>query len=497
MANQTDRFSRRHFFYGTLLAGAVPSGGFGSTPSLSRLGFKSPNEKLNIAAIGAGGRGAADINGCATENIVALADPDSKRAAPTFKRFESAARYADFRRMLDKEGRNIDAVIVATPDHMHATAAIWAMERGKHVYVEKPLTRTVWEARLLAEAAAKYRVATQMGNQGYSNEGARLAAEIIWSGEIGNVTEVHAWTNRPSWPQGVETLPPEDKVPETLDWDVWLGGAGMRPYSPAYLPFNWRGWFDFGCGALGDMACHILGAPNMALMLGAPTGIEVIHQEGKNSYTFPKKSVTRFEFPARPSMSALKLYWYDAASGPAFRPEGIAESEPLIGGAGAFGAGGMAFTGGGPTGGPQGPAGAGGPLGQGRAGGGGRPGGFGGGASNGTVYIGDKGILTTDTYGANVRILPEARQKEYKLPPQLLTRSPGHYRDWIRAAKGGERSCSDFSVAGPFTEWIVLGSVALRVEGKLDWDSAKMRFSNNPEANQYIRPKFRKGWQIG
>src|ERR1041384_2843336 len=248
-----NRFSRRYFFYGTLLAGAVPRGGFGSEPSLKALGYKSPNEKLNVASIGAGGRAASDIAGVApTENMVAFADPDSRSAAGTFNRFEKAAKYQDFRKMLDKEEKNIDAVIVAIPDHMHATAAMWAMERGKHVYCEKPLTRTVWEARTLTEAAAKYKVATQMGNQGYSNEGARIASEIVWSGEIGNVTEVHAWPNRPIWPHGLSELPAEEAVPDTLDWDTWLGVASMRPYSPAYVPFNWRGWFDFGCGALGD-----------------------------------------------------------------------------------------------------------------------------------------------------------------------------------------------------------------------------------------------------
>ena len=485
MAN--DGFSRRHFFYGAL-AGAVPAAGFGSSPSLKLLGYKSPNEKLNIASIGAGGRASSDINGCSGENIVALTDVDSKRAGAMFSKFEKATKYADYRKMLDKEGKGIDAVIVAIPDHMHATAALAAMQLGKHVYVEKPLTRTVWEARLLRDAAAKYKVATQMGNQGYSNEGARIAAEIIWSGEIGNVTEVHAWTNRPIWPQGIDTLPKEQPVPDTLDWDLWLGGAAMRPYSPAYMPFNWRGWFDFGCGALGDMACHILGAPNLALMLGAPTSVEVTKQEGKNPYTFPKKSVTRFEFPARGSMPALKLYWYDGASGPAFRPEGIADTEPLIGGAGSFGASGTLFSGGGPV--------AAAPTGARRGGGGGGGGGVAQ-ASNGAVFIGDKGILTTDTYAANTRILPEARMKEYKMPPQYLTRSPGHHRDWIRACKGGEKSCSDFSVAAPLTEWIVLGSIALHFEGKLEWDAAKMRFTNNNEANQFVKPKFRKGWQIG
>jgi predicted dehydrogenase len=307
---------RRFFFYGTLLAGAIPAGGFGSVPSLQQLGYKSPNEKLNIAGIGAGGQAASDINNCSSENIVALVDPDSRNAAAIFKRYEKAAKYEDFRRMLDKEGKNIDAVIVAIPDHMHATAAMWAMERGKHVYCEKPLTRTIYEARMLAQAAAKYKVATQMGNQGYSNEGARVAAEIIWSGEIGNVTEVHTWTNRPIWPQGLTEIPAPDPVPSTLNWDLWLGIAKERPYTSGgadyakgryqfYNPFNWRGFFDFGCGALGDMACHILGAPNMALRLGAPTSVEVIKKEGTSSFMFPKKSVTRFDFPARGAMPAL------------------------------------------------------------------------------------------------------------------------------------------------------------------------------------------------
>jgi len=293
--------TRRYFFYGSLLAGAVPRAGFGSTTSLKASGFKSPNEKLNFAAIGSGGQGASNISAAApTENIVALCDVDDKRAAQTFERFPKATRYKDFRQMLDKEGKNIDAVIVATPDHMHATAAMWCMERGKHVYVQKPLTRTVWEARQLMEAANKYKVATQMGNQGYSNEGTRQCAEMIWAGEIGNVTEVHAWTDRPIWPQALTQIPAPDAVPSTLDWDNWLGIGEKRPYTSGgegyptkygnfYQPFNWRGFYDFGCGALGDMACHILGAPNMALRLGAPTSVECTHIEGKSNYAYPKK----------------------------------------------------------------------------------------------------------------------------------------------------------------------------------------------------------------
>jgi predicted dehydrogenase len=222
-------FTRRHFFFGSLFAGAVPAAGFGTVPSLRTLGYKSPNEKLNIASIGAGGKASSDITGCSLENIVALCDVDDKRAEQKFKQYEKVPKYKDFRRMLDEQGNGIDAVIVAIPDFMHATAATWCMERGKHVYVQKPLTRTVWEARQLMEAANKYKVATQMGNQGYSNEGTRQAAEMIWAGEIGNVTEVHAWTDRPIWPQGLTAIPPSEPVPDTLDWDLWLGIAEKRP----------------------------------------------------------------------------------------------------------------------------------------------------------------------------------------------------------------------------------------------------------------------------
>src|SRR5450432_2640884 len=307
--------SRRYFFYGSMLAGALPKVGLGSpaaAASLKSAGYKSPNEKLNFAAIGSGGQGASNIHAASpTENIVALCDVDDRRAAETFKAFPNATTYRDFRKMLDKEANNIDAVIVATPDHMHATAAMWCMERGKHVFVQKPLAHTIWECRTLAEAAAKYKVATQMGNQGYSNEGTRQCAEMVWSGEIGAVSEVHAWTNRPIWPQGLPDLPAPSPVPATLDWDLWLGITSERPYSEKYLPFNWRGFYDFGCGALGDMACHILGAPNMALKLGSPTSVECIKQEGLSKYYYPSKSVIRFDFPARGPMPPVKIFWYD------------------------------------------------------------------------------------------------------------------------------------------------------------------------------------------
>jgi predicted dehydrogenase len=443
-------FSRRHFFFGSLLAGAVPSGGFGATPSLKRLGYKSPNEKLNFAGVGAGGKGYTDITNCATENLVAMADPDDKRAARTFNLYPKAAKYKDFRRLLDKEANNIDAVIVSTPDHMHASVAMWAMARGKHVYCQKPLTRTVWEAKELEKAAAEHGVATQMGNQGYSNEGARQCCEIVWNGDIGGVTEVHAWTNRPwkYWPQGPEVVPQEAPVPATLDWDAWLGGSEDRPYSPAYVPHNWRGFPDFGCGAIGDMACHILGTPNMALRLTAPVSVECVKQEGKSQLTFPKMAVIRFDFPARGSMPPVSVWWHDGLHD---RPEfpGVDAAE-LLGDSDV----------------------------------------------NGSLFIGDKGMVTTGCYGERTRLVPAAKMEDYTLPPPSLTRSPGHYRDWIRACKGGDPACSNFSVAAPFVQWMLLGVIAMKYEGKLLWDAQKMQFTNNAEANQYLKPKFRKGWKF-
>jgi predicted dehydrogenase len=444
-------FSRRHFFWGSAFAAAVPVAGWGSIPNLKRMGFKSPNEKLNIAAIGAGGKGRSDIAGCATENIVALCDPDAKRAEQTFARFPQVPRYTDFRRMFDREAKNIDAVLVSCPDHVHGTAAMWAMMRGKHVYCQKPLTRTVWEAQQLTAAAAKYGVATQMGNQGYSNVGARECCEILWAGDLGPVTEVHAWTNRPGkyWPQGPDVAPVEAPVPATLDWTAWLAGSEPRAFSPAYAPHHWRGYWDFGCGAVGDMACHILGTPNMALRLTAPTSVECVKLEGKSPHTFALRHVLRYDFPARDNMPPVKVFWHDGLNEPP-RHERVPAGE-LIGDD----------------------------------------------DCNGSLFLGEKNVLTTGCYGEKTRLVPSAQMKDYRPPAPLLTRSPGHYRDWIRACKGGEPACSNFGVAGPFVQWMLLGVIAMRYPGqKLGWDAAKGRFTNLPEANQWLRPKFRKGWQF-
>jgi len=492
------KFGRRYFFFGSLLAGAIPRGGFGSTPSLSRLGYKSPNEKLNIASIGAGGKANNDIDGCSGENIVALCDVDERRAAKKFQQYDKTPKYKDFRRMLDAE-KSVDAVIVSIPDFMHATAAVWAMERGKHVYVQKPLVRTVSEARLLLETANRCKVATQMGNQGYSNEGTRQCAEMIWGGEIGNVTEVHAWTNRPIWPQGLTAIPPPDPVPATLDWDLWLGIADPRPftvggagypndYGNFYQPFNWRGFYDFGCGALGDMACHILGAANLALKLGIPSSVECIEKEGVSGFMFPKRSLIRYDFPSRAGMPPVKLFWHDGCTGTPEIP-GVPKGE-LLGDLPARPYRSQPdqpgpryeFTGSvfnwekfqarmrDPEVAPSKP--------------------------NGTVFLGDKGILTTGTYGEETRLIPLAKMRDYEFPPQLLTRSPGHYHDWIRACKGGDPACSNFNVAAPFVEWMLLGVIALRVEGRIEYDPATMRITNNERANQYLRPTVRNGWSV-
>jgi predicted dehydrogenase len=321
------------------------------------------------------------------------------------------------------------------------------MQRGIHVYVQKPLTHTIHEARKLREAARKYKVATQMGNQGHSGEGTRRVCEMIWTGAIGNVKEVHAWTNRPIWPQGIAEPLAEEPVPEHINWDRWIGPAPMRPYNSQYAPFNWRGWYDFGCGALGDMACHILDAANWSLQLETPSSVECVNIENMNDQTYPTKSIIKFEFPARGTMPPLVLFWYEGGLKPPAQP-GLPVDAKL------------------------------------------------GDGENGSLFVGENGYLTTGCYGDGTRLVPVEKMKEYKMPNKILTRSPGHSEDWLRACKGGEAACSNFEYSGPFTEWVLLGCVAQRIPGKLLWDSAKMKFTNNSEANKYIKMPYRKGWKL-
>ncbi len=512
--------SRRHFFYGSLLAGAVPAGGFSSTPSLKTLGFKSPNEKLNLAAIGAGGQPSADLRlaHAGVENVVALADVDWARGQESFKRFPNATKYKDFRQMLDKSGKDIDAVVIGTPDHMHATCALACMQMGKSVYVEKPLTRTPWEARLLTQAAEKYKVATQMGNQGYSHEATRVASEIFWSGEIGEVREVHAWTGRASWPQEMATVPSPSPVPDTLDWDLWLGGAAKRPFTAGdeaykqfivernerngrrgatdnfgfYLPFNWRGFYDFGSSLIGDWGVHILGPANWMLQL-APEhliSVECIKKNTLPPFTFPDELAIRYEFGPRPGgMPPVTINWYHH-NGDAYLPSGMTADDA------------RKIPGKGPQVGPEqgqrrpptaAPTAAAQPP---------RPA-----TTSGynSIFVGSKGYMGTSGRGEGVGLLPGSRWADYKLPDPYLQRSPGantgsnhsaHCRDWVRACKGGAPACSNFSIAGKYTEWLVLGAAAVHFDGKLLWDNAKGEISNNREANKWVKPTFRKGWEI-
>ena len=441
------KLSRRQFLGGAAAAAAftiVPRhvlGGNGNTP---------PSEKLNIAAVGSGGMGGGNINAVKDQNIVALCDVDYNRAADTFKKFPNAAKYRDFRKMLDKEEKNIDAVIVATPDNTHAVAAMAAMKLGKHVYVQKPLTYTIHEARMLTEAARKYKVATQMGNQGHSGEGVRLVCEWIWAGAIGDVREVHAWTNRPVWPQGIERPKDTPPVPDNLDWDLWLGPAAYRPYHPSYLPFSWRGWWDFGCGALGDMACHVLDPVFWALKLGYPTSVEACATK-VNAETFPMASIVHYEFPARGDMPAVKINWYDGGLKPA-RPECLEPDRPL----------------------EQ--------------------------ASSNVLFVGEKGILRCGEYGDSPRIIPEAKMQEFlpNRPPKTLPRIEGsHEHNWVRACKGGPAACSNFDYSGPFTEMVLLGNLAIRRLGKkLEWDGQNMKVTNDPETNQFVHRQYREGWSL-
>lgn len=412
-----------------------------------------PSEKLNIAGIGVGGRGGSVLQGVVSQNIVALCDVDWRHAAGAFKRYPNAKKYHDFRQMLDKEEKNIDAVTVATPDHIHAVASMAAIKRGKHVYCEKPLTHSIYEARSLAEAAREYKVATQMGNQGQASEETRLMCEYIWDGAIGPVREVHVWTDRPLrglndvyWPQGVDRPEDTPPVPEGLDWDLWLGPAPYRPYHPAYVPFKWRGWWDFGTGALGDIGCHRIDPVFRALKLGHPTSVQAFSTL-VNKETYPVASIVHYEFPARENMPPVTLTWYDGGLRPP-RPDEMDEGEQM--------------------------------------------------GTNGILFVGDKGKMFEH------RLIPESRRKQYGKPPQVLARSPGHFVEWIEACKGGKPAGSNFvDHAGLLAEVVLLGNVALRPElrealtrTKLLWDGRNMKIANVSEANEYLRREYRNGWTL-
>jgi predicted dehydrogenase len=442
-------FTRRRFLQTAslaALAAGVPSSWAKAAAADPR--FKhlvNPGRKLRIASVGAGGKAYSDIIGCATEDIVALCDVDYATGARAFHEFPLAARYRDFRQMLNEMGDRIDAVIVTTPDHMHFPVALMAIERGKHVYVQKPLTHTIGEARILKQAALKAGVVTQMGNQGHANEGTRLTKEWIEAGVIGEVREVHCWTNRPIWPQGMKLPGTEGAIPPTMDWNLWLGVAPKREYNQAIAPFNWRGYWDYGCGALGDMACHLMDAPFWALNLRGPVKVSAV-SEGNSEVTCPNWSVITYEFPARGSLPPLKMVWYDGNKLPDVPPE--------------LGAGGKL---------PQG----------------------------GVIYRGDKGVILAEgDYGNSPRLIPEERMKDFRnRPPKTIPRVPkaDPYQEWIAACKGaGPAPGSNIPEhAADLTELVLLGNVAVRAGQPIDWDPVAGKCVGLPSADRFIHKSYR------
>ena len=446
-----EKISRRDFIKGSLGTAAfmmVPNSVLGS-----RYGHVAPSDKLNIAGIGVGGMGRRNLHNMNTENIVALCDVDWKYADKTFKDYPNAKRYKDWRKMFDEMGKDIDGILVATPDHTHAVVAAHAITMGKHTYVQKPLTHSVYEARLLAKLAKKYKVATQMGNQGNSFDWCRQISEWIWAGTIGDVTEVHCWTDRPIWPQGLMKPSDTPPCPDTLDWNLFVGPAEMRPYHPAYTPWNWRGWYDFGTGALGDMACHIMDPVCWALNIKYPKSV-IASSTLSNLYSPPHAEVITYTFPARPrkgkvNMPEVKVYWYDGGLMPP-RPSELKDGEMM------------------------------------------------GDENGGIIFIGTKGKIMTGCYGMNPTLLPLDKMKDFKQPAPTLPRVKGgngniwdtnaHEQDWIRACKESpqnrKEASSNFQFSGPFTEMVDMGVLAVRLAGlyglhrELQWDGENMRFTN-------------------
>ena len=473
MAKQ--HLSRRHFV-GTVATSALA---FTVVPRhvLGGPGYQAPSDTLNVAAIGAGGMGASNMSRLTSENIVAICDVDWNRVDQSMRdregnirqsrvalkeAYEKAKRYDDFREMLDKQ-KDIDAVIVATPDHVHAAAANMAMKMGKHVYVQKPLTWSVHEARTLSKTAQQTGVVTQMGNQGHSSDDARRINEWIQAGVIGPVRQVHVWTNRPIWPQGIPRPEASMEVPKKLNWDLWLGPAPRVPYHEAYCPFAWRGWIDYGTGALGDMGAHLVDHPYWALDLSYPTTIEATSSpfgmeqigEGRNNrrpVSHPLASVVHYEFPAKGMLPPVYMTWYDGGLMPK-RPHVLPEDVPLDRG-------------------------------------------------GGVMFVGEKGILMHETYGGNPRMYPESLMEEYADTPQTYRRIEGgrggHEMNWVNACKGTDEASSPLEYAARLTETMLLGVVALRTGPgvKIHYDADQMKITNVAEANQYLHREYREGWSL-
>ncbi len=425
---------------------------------LGGVGQTAPSDRLNIAAVGAGGKGRSDIESVSHENIYAVCDIDDERLGATLgQEFAAPFRdrvktYRDYRVMLD-ENPEIDALLISTPDHMHAPIAAHAMDLGKHLYVQKPLCHTVAEARFLARRARETNVVTQMGNQGHAGEGARLINEWVASGELGAIREVHCWTNRPVWPQGIARPEADAPAPATMDWDLWLGAAPMRPWvERAYHPFNWRGWVDFGTGVVGDMGAHIIDHPYWALDLGLPERIGASSTRwGRDFESFPLASRIHFEFPASASRPAVRMIWYDGGLLPE-RPPQIENGRQL------------------------------------------------GDNDGGVLIVGENRTLMHGVYGRNPVLIPESLHLATEPPPRTLPRSNGIYQEWIDAIKDRSKvTTSDFAYAGRLTETMLLGNIAVRQAANhkvLEYDGEAMRFSNDDAANAWLDKEYRPGFGL-
>ena len=407
---------------------------------LGGAGLAAPSEKLNIACVGVGGKGFDDLRNVSSENIVAMCDVDTKRAADAFKLFTKPKKYSDYRRMLDTEEKNIDAIVVATPDHVHIPASVMAMRMGKHVYCEKPLGQNIHEIRLATKVARRYGVATQMGNGAHSGYNYRSVARMIKDGVIGDVTEAHCWCDQ-SWPPGdrPKYTPP---VPEHLNWDLWLGPAPVRPYHPTYHPLGWRQWWDFGNGRLGDMGCHMIDLPFMALDLKYPLTVEAKSSKPAHKESTPKWLISKWTFGARGDLPPVELTWYDGDKRPPLQKQHNMPDWPEA-----------------------------------------------------TIFVGSKGMLIAD-YG-RFKLLPEEKYEGLKRP--RIPHKPEHMQDWIEACKTNDatRPGTNFSYAGPLTETVLLGTVAHRAGEKLEWDAGNMEVTNCAEANRFTqRETYRTGWTL-
>jgi hypothetical protein len=465
MQSESDLFflNRRQFLRRTALAVG------GATLSFPYVGqVLGANDRINVACIGVNGKGDSDSNevGRCGGTVIALCDVDQKNLDRKAQKYTEAKKFHDYRKMFDEIGDDIDAVTVSTPDHNHGVASLRAMKMGKHVFCQKPLTQTVREARLMRELANSKKLATQMGNQGSAESGLRRAVEVVQAGVIGTPTELHVWTNRPIWPQGLNRPEGEDPVPEGLNWDAWLGPAAWRPYkSRTYHNFNWRGWYDFGTGALGDMACHTVNMPFRALKLGYPTAVECELVSRVYPETFAKTSRIRWDFPEREGLPPVKFWWYDGNPGDPLKPirpdpELTKEIAVLMGKV---------------------------PI-------------------AGALIVGDKGKLFSDSdYGARFYVLLKG-EEEYvngekheacKAVPQTIPRSPGHMQEWFRMMRDGTPAYSNFDIAAYLTEIILLGCIAVRVgEGnRMDWDGPYMQSTNIPEAERFVIRHNRPGWE--